>query len=59
MHFVEQGVLLTNEYGDIGENFYTSIENTYSSALDSMSKNRVLNKFEVRAYKVVTDMKDL
>ncbi|MEM6734920.1 MAG: DUF6155 family protein [Bacteroidota bacterium] len=59
LHFVEQGVLLTNEYGDIDENFYTSIENTYSSALDLMSKNRILNKFEARTYKVVKDTKGI
>ncbi|MEM6737343.1 MAG: DUF6155 family protein [Bacteroidota bacterium] len=30
LHFVENGVQFTNEYRDIDENFYTSIENTYS-----------------------------
>lgn len=55
LHFVEQGVEFTNEYGDIDENFYTSVENTYSSALDLISKNGLLDNFKTRAYEIVTD----
>ena len=55
LHYVEKGVEFTNEYGDIDENFYTSVENTYSSALDLISKNGLLDKFKTRAYKIVTD----
>jgi|SRR5690554_1915540 len=55
LHFVENGVQFTNEYGDIDENFYTSIENTYSNALELIDKNGLLDKFESRAYKIVTD----
>jgi hypothetical protein len=55
LHYVENGVEFTNEYGDIDENFYTSIENTYSNALNLISKNGLLAKFKKRAYKIVTD----
>lgn len=55
LYYVECGVELTNEYGDIDENFYTSIGNTYSSALDLISKNGLLDKFKTRAYKIVTN----
>ena len=55
LHFVENGVEFTNEYGDIDEYFYTSVENTYSSALDLIDKNGLLDKFKKRAYKIVTD----
>ena len=55
LHFVENGVEFTNEYGDIDENFYTSVENTYSNALELIDKNRLLDKFEKRAYKIVSD----
>jgi len=55
LHFVENGVEFTNEYGDIDENFYTSVENTYSNALEIIDKNGLLDKFEKRAYKIVTD----
>lgn len=55
LHFVENGVEFTNTYGDIDENYYTSLENTYSNALDLIDKNGLLDKFEKRAYKIVTD----
>lgn len=55
LHFVENGVEFTNEYGDIDESFYTSVEKTYSNALDLIDKNGLLDKFEKRAYKIVTD----
>jgi hypothetical protein len=55
LHFVENGVRFTNEYGDIDENFYTSIENTYSSSLAVISENGLLTTFKKRAHKIVTD----
>ncbi len=59
LHYVENGVEFTNAYGDIDENFYTSIENTYSNALDLIGRNGLLNKFEKRAFKIVTDTKGI
>jgi len=59
LHYVENGVEFTKTYGDIDENFYTSIENTYSNALDLIGRNGLLNKFEKRAYKIVTDTKGI
>ncbi len=55
LHFVENGVEFTNEYGDIDEKFYTSIENTFSQALDLIDKNGLSDNFKQRAYKIVTD----
>lgn len=59
LHFVESGVELTNQYGDIDENFYTSLENTYSNALDLIDKNGLLDKFEDRANKIVVDTENI
>ena len=59
LHFVENGVEFTNDYGDIDENFYTSLENTYSNALDLIDKNGLLDKFENRANKIVADTEDI
>ena len=53
LHFVENGVEFTNEFGDIDEKFYASIEKTYSNALDIVDENGLLEKFEKRAYKIV------
>lgn len=53
--YVENGVEFTTEFGDIDEGFYTSVENTFASALNLMSENRLLDKFQARARKILRD----
>ncbi len=53
LYYVECGVEVTNEYGDMDENFYTSVENTFEKALQLMAKNKLLEKFKYRALKIV------
>lgn len=55
LFYVETGVIFTNDYGDIGESFYSSMETTYVKALTLMKKENLLDKFATRAGKVVTD----
>lgn len=55
LHYVENGVELTNTYGDIDENFYLSVGNTYSNALKLMEKNGLLDKFKDRALDIVNE----
>ena len=55
LHYVECGVEFTVTYGDIDEQFYTTIENAYGKALDLMDKVSVLDKFYDRASKVLSD----
>jgi len=50
LRFVECGVELTNTYGDIDENFYTSVENTYANALELIDNNGLLEKCKERAF---------
>src|SRR5215210_7150494 len=38
LFYVETGVKFTNDYGDIDENFYSSLEKTYVQALTLMKK---------------------
>ena len=59
LHFVECGVELTNTYGDIDENFYTSVENTYDKALEIIDNNGLLEKFKSRALKIVNDTENI
>ena len=59
LYYVECGVEFTNDYGDIDENFYTSIENTYVSALELMEKESILEKFKDRSEKIVNDISDI
>ena len=55
LFYVETGVKFTNDFGDIDEGFYSSMESTYVSALKLMKKENLLNKFADRAGKVVTN----
>ncbi len=59
LYYVECGVELTNEYGDIDDNFYTSIENNYETSLKLMSKEGILSKFKARALEIVNDTKNI
>ncbi len=59
IHYVECGVEFTNEFGDIDENFYSSIENTLAKALELMSKEGILSKFEDRVYDIVEDTQNI
>lgn len=51
--YVESGVQFTNDYGDIDENFYYSLESTYNAALTLMKKENLLGKFAYRAGEIV------
>ena len=59
LYYVECGVEFTNDYGDIDENFYISIENTYEKALKLMKKISILTKFKKRCQKVVNGTSDI
>jgi len=59
LYYVECGVEFTNDFGDIDENFYTSVENTYASAIELMEREGILDKFKNRAEKIVDDTSDI
>lgn len=59
LFYVETGVQYTNDFGDIDEGFYSSLEKTYVTALTLMAKENMLDKFEDRAGKVVTETIDI
>ncbi|MDO3410931.1 DUF6155 family protein [Saccharibacillus sp. CPCC 101409] len=44
IYYVELGVEFTNMYGDIDENFYSSIEKMYKNALKNIQSNQALSK---------------
>jgi hypothetical protein len=50
---VEQGVDYTNEYGDIDERFYSSIESSFESAMELIKKERLYQEFQARCLKIV------
>ena len=55
LFYVEQGVLFTNEYGDIDESFYSSMESVYDNAVELMAKNQLHDIFQKRCLKIVKD----
>ncbi len=55
LFYVETGVSFTNDFGDIDEAFYSSLENTFHTALKLMKKENLLEKFVDRAGQVVSD----
>lgn len=59
LFYVETGVKFTNEYGDIDENFYSSLEKTYVQALTLMKKEDLLNNFTDRVKDIVDDTENI
>jgi hypothetical protein len=53
--YVEVGVRYTNEYGDIDEKFYFSMESMYEQALKFIVTNKLSNKFRNRCLEIVED----
>jgi hypothetical protein len=53
--YVETGVSFTNDFGDIDERFYSSLESVFAQSLLLMKKENLLNEFEVRANKILED----
>jgi len=59
LFYVETGIEFTNDFGDINETFYSSLESTFAAALKMMKKEDVLDKFEDRAARVLKDTQNI
>lgn len=59
LFYVETGVECTNDFGDISETFYSSLESTFAAALKIMKKEDVLDKFEDRAARIPKDTRNI
>ena len=55
LFYVECGVQFTNDFGDIDENFYLSMEKMFDQTLALLKKEDVLGQFNDRAAKILTD----
>ena len=53
LSYVEAGIECTNEFGDIDEGFYSSMEGMYEDALDYMDKEDLIDKFKDRLWDAV------
>ena len=59
LFYVETGVSFTNDFGDISEVFYNSLESTYLDALNLMKRENILDEFKDRAAQVLADTKNI
>lgn len=59
MCYVESGVEFTNDYGDINEGFYSSIESVYHNAMKLIDKNGLHNNYKIRAFNILEKTKDI
>lgn len=53
LYYVECGVEFTNDFGDIDEDFYSSLEKMFVSALELARNENILDKFEIRVKQIV------
>jgi hypothetical protein len=59
IYYVECGVKLTREYGDIDENFYYSIEVVYAEAMKLIDNNNLHKMFKDRTFEIVEKTKNI
>ncbi len=59
VYFVECGVLFTNDFGDIDESFYNSMEGMFENACVFIRKNNLENLFKERCKKLMEDSSDI
>jgi Family of unknown function (DUF6155) len=55
LFYVEMGVKYTNQYGDINEAFYSSMERMYDRATKQIAENKLHNRFQQRCLRIVSD----
>ena len=59
MYYVECGVELTLQYGDINEGFYSSLESVYEEVMKLISKYDLFDLFKDRAFEIVERTKNI
>lgn len=53
LFYVATGVDFTNDFGDVDEGFYSSLESTFGAALNLIEKENLLEKFSNRVATIV------
>lgn len=59
MYYVECGVEFTNDYGDINEGFYSSIESVFDDALKLIGKNGLYEAYEIRGSEILKETRNI
>ena len=55
LHYVEQGVNYTGQYGDINEPFYNSMEKMFEDALKIAKKHNKLSPFQKKCEEIISE----
>jgi len=55
LFYVEMGVKYTNQYGDINESFYSSMERMYDRATKQIAESHLHDQFQQRCLGIVFD----
>jgi hypothetical protein len=55
LYYVECGVEFTNEYGDINENFYSSLVRAYRDAMELIEIHSLHDSFKDKALTILSD----
>lgn len=55
LHYVDQGVNFTDQYGDIDEPFYNSMERMFEEALKLAKKNNLLPFFKENCEEIINE----
>lgn len=59
MCYVESGVEFTNDFGDINEGFYSSLESVYYDVMKLIDKNGLHDKYKIRAYEILKETENI
>jgi hypothetical protein len=59
LFYVEMGAKFTNQYGDIDEPFYNSMESMYNNALKLIVQHKLQEIFQNRCKQIVTETRDI
>lgn len=57
LFYIETGVEFTADYGDMWEQYYTTLENNFDKAMDCICKNAYLEEFRPRIEKMLKKSK--
>ena len=59
LYYVECGVRFTNQFGDLYESFYSSVEGMYEQALKLIKQHQLHSQFKQRCKQIVHDTRDI
>ncbi len=59
LYYVECGVEFTNEYGDINENYYLSLERVFRDSMELIDIHSLHDSFKDKAFTILSDTSNI